>query len=147
MIKLLSSVFFLMILPNFPLFAQDIEITNSYIRETIPGTQVSSAYMTITNASADDIKLLSITSNISKRIELHQHLMRDSMMQMQQVDSIIIKAKDKTVLQPHGYHVMIFELKSPLIANQHVAMTLHFSNGQTLDITLPVKGLKQLSHH
>ncbi len=127
--------------------AAPINVSDAYIRETIPGTTISSAYMTIENTTDKQRKLVGVSSNISKRIELHEHSMANGMMQMQQVESIIIKAKENVVLQPHGYHIMIFNLDTPLRAEQQVELTLLFANGDTQSITVPVKGKKQLKHH
>ena len=131
---------------SFSVFAATIDVSKQYARETIPGTTISSAYMNITNNQDKDIKLISITSNVSARIELHEHLMSDEMMQMQQVESIIVRAKGTRVLQPHGYHVMIFNLQQPLSADSDFLMTLHFDNGVDKQIKVPVNGINKKSH-
>lgn len=137
---------FLSLLFCHSVIASEISITDQYVRETIPGTTISSAYMSIKNDMSKDITLVNITSSVSQRIELHEHIMSDGMMQMQQVESIIVKAKDKTVLQPHGYHVMIFNLDEPLVAGGTVDMILNFDNGKAVTIQLPVQGLKKKTH-
>lgn len=127
-------------------FAQAISISDQYVRETIPGTKISSAYMTIKNDSAAPMTLTGVTSNISNRIELHEHVMTEDMMKMQQVDSIIIKANDQAVLQPHGYHIMVFDLHKPLQAESDITLTLHFNNKENITIDVPVKGIKTKRH-
>jgi len=122
----------------------DIVIENAYIRETIPGTSISSAYMTIINSSDKNIKLLGATSEISKRIEIHEHTMADGMMRMRQRENIEIAAKSNVVLQPSGYHLMIFDLKQPLRHAQNVTITLQFSNDASVEVKLPVKSIKQM---
>ena len=141
-----AMALFVSCITSFSVFAESIDVSKQYARETIPGTTISSTYMNITNNQDKDIKLTSITSKVSSRIELHEHLMNDSMMQMQQVESIIIKAKGTRVLQPHGYHVMIFNLQQPLIADSEFLMTLHFDNGVDKQIKVPVTGLNKKSH-
>lgn len=141
-----TMALFVSCITSFSAFSGSIDVSNQYARETIPGTTISSAYMNITNNQDKDIKLTSITSNVSTQIELHEHLMSDSMMQMQQVESIIVRAKGTRVLQPHGYHVMIFNLQQPLVADSEFLMTLHFDNGVDKQIKVPVTGIKQKSH-
>ena len=130
---------------SFSVFAGSIDVSKQYARETIPGTTISSAYMNISNNQDTDIKLMSITSKVSTRIELHEHLMSDEMMQMQQVESIIVGAHGTRVLQPHGYHVMIFNLQQPLVADSEFLMTLHFDNGVDKQIKVPVIGINKKS--
>ena len=128
---------------SFNLLAADISVEQQYVRETIPGTSISSAYMNLENHSHKPIALTAVTSGVSKRIEMHEHIMTEEMMKMRQVDSIVINANENVVLQPHGYHIMVFNLEQPLQADTEISMTLHFDNQENITIKVPVKGLKQ----
>ena len=66
--------------------------------------------MTIKNSGKVVKKLVEVSGDISDRIELHEHTMADGMMKMRQVDNIEIPAQGKTLLQPSGLHIMIFNL-------------------------------------
>lgn len=127
--------------------AKSLDVTEGFVRETIPGTTLSSAYMTLTNTSDKALKLVGASSDFSPRIEIHEHSMANGMMSMRQIDSIIIDANASVVLQPSGLHLMIFELPSPLKANQMVNITLHFADAPNMDVSLPVKGIKRKKHH
>ncbi|MGJ8691602.1 MAG: copper chaperone PCu(A)C [Thalassotalea sp.] len=124
-----------------------IEVDKGYIRETIPGTEVSSAYMTILNKSAQNLALVSVTSPVSPRLELHQHLMSEGMMKMRQVDDINIDANSEVVLKPSGFHIMIFSLASRLKAGDKIPLTLTFSNNHQLEILLQVESIKKNKEH
>ena len=119
------------------------------MRETIPGTTVSSAYMKIANQSDSPLALVSVASSISKRIELHQHLMEDGMMKMRQVEKITIAPNSEVELKPSSYHIMIFALAERLKAGDHIPLTLSFSNGAQVDVILPVSSIKKKAavHH
>ena len=127
--------------------ASDIDVSNAYMREVIPGNSVTSAYMTISNQSDAEIKLVAATSSISPTIEIHEHTMRDGMMRMGQVAGITIGAGEQATLQPMGLHLMVFDLAAPLKAGQQVTMTLAFENNQKIDVTMPVRSIKQAKHH
>ncbi len=127
---------------------QNITVENGYIRETIPGTTISSAYMTINNKSHQNATLIGATSAVSPRIEIHEHSMVNGMMRMGKLESISIKALSSTYLQPSGLHLMVFDLPQPLKAETSVNVTLVFKQHPSITITLPVQGLKQShSHH
>jgi len=131
-------------------FASDnteVLVENGYARESIPGTSISSAYMTISNLSAKNIRLISASSAVSERIEIHQHTMVDGLMRMRQRDYVEIAAKNSTVFQPSGFHLMIFDLKQPLKANENITITLHFDDQSSIDANYTVQGLKQKKHH
>lgn len=132
---------------NVVAFAAPIEITHGYVRETIPGTTISAAYMEIKNTTNKPIQLLSVSSNVSQRIELHEHSMSDGMMKMRQVDSILVPANDRVVLQPSGFHVMIFDLHTPLKQGQELAFLFTFDEQLTVAVNLPVKSIKQRQSH
>jgi len=113
-------------------------IEQAYIRATIPGTSISSSYMVIKNASDKAITLLNVTSDISPRIEMHQHIMVDGMMRMRKIEFIEIEPNSLIELQPSGLHFMIFDVKSALKPEQQVELTLHFSNDVTVTSKIPV---------
>lgn len=115
-----------------------ISVEGAYIRSSIPGTTISSSYMIIENKGEKTVTLLGANSKISPRIEIHQHSMSDGMMRMRQLESIDIKAKQRIILQPSGLHLMLFDVKNPLKAQQKVELTLNFSNETSVTIQVPV---------
>ncbi len=117
----------------------DLSIVGSYVRMVPPGTPNSAAFMTISNGSSSDRKLVKAESPVAKRSELHTHLNDQGMMRMRQVEAIEIKAAAQTELKPGGYHIMLFELQQPLQEGDSVALTLRFDDGSTKEIDAPVK--------
>ncbi|GLX78041.1 hypothetical protein tinsulaeT_13810 [Thalassotalea insulae] len=131
--------------------ASEITVAQGYVRATIPGTKISSAYMEIANHGEQDAILVAATSGVSDRVEIHQHTMENGLMKMRQQKSLTIAAHDVVKLQPGGYHLMIFNLTDPLKADEKIALTLHFDNNEKLDVNLPVKSIvnqqQSKSHH
>jgi len=124
-----------------------VTVKDGFIRETIPGTNISSAYMTITNHSNKNVVLVAASGNFSPRIEIHEHSMDDGMMRMRQLNSITIDANSSVKLQPYGLHLMLFDLKKPLKHNESAGIVLHFLSQPELEITLPIQSIKQKKHH
>jgi|GEM_PF-495519 len=120
-----------------------ISVENAYARATIPGTSISSAYMTIVNSTGKTVTLLGASSNISPRIEIHAHSMENGMMRMRKLDSIVIRANERIILQPSGLHLMLFDVKKPLQSQQEVNLTLHFSAIKPVSLPLPVYNPQQ----
>ncbi|WP_241242439.1 copper chaperone PCu(A)C [Thalassotalea sp. G2M2-11] len=130
--------------------ASEVSVEHGYVRATIPGTKVSSAYMEIVNEGEKPVVLLSASGQISDRIEIHQHTMENGMMRMRQQDSLTIPAHDSVTLQPGGYHLMIFNVTQPLKVNDEITLTLHFKEAAAMTVTLPVKSIvrkKQTENH
>lgn len=117
-----------------------VSVEHAYIRSSIPGTTITSSYMVIENKGQKTVTLLGASSKISPRIEIHQHSMSDGMMRMRQLDSIDIKANQRIVLQPSGLHLMLFDVKRPLQAQQKIELTLNFLNQSPVTILVPIYG-------
>ena len=124
-----------------------IVVENSYARESIPGTTISSAYMTLNNLADKKIRLIAASSAVSDRIEIHQHTMDNGMMRMRQVDAVEISAKGAVIFQPSGFHLMLFDVKRALKAKESIIITLHFDDNSSVDVNYNVKGIKQKQHH
>lgn len=121
-----------------------IMIKSPYIRATIPGTTISSAYMSIENKNSKPVTLIGASALFSDRIEIHQHIMSDGMMKMRQVEQILIQANEEEILQPMGYHLMIFNINKPLKPEDTLSLTLHFKQQKDLVVTIPVRSIKQV---
>jgi len=115
-----------------------INAEDGYMKASIPGSDITAAYMTLNNTGDKAITLQKITSTISDRIEIHEHSMADGMMRMREVAEVVVEAKAQVVLQPSGLHLMIFDLKKQLVEQDLIPLTLTFSNGSKLNIQLPV---------
>jgi len=134
--SLILSLLFGMI--NHAYATSDITITDGYVKASIPGSDVTAAYMTINNTSDTAITLQKISSTLSDRVEIHEHSMADGMMRMREVGKVTLAANSKVVLQPSGLHLMIFSLKQPITEQDVIPFTLYFSNKTKVNIQLPV---------
>lgn len=130
---------------NFSLQATELKsitVGDAYIRASIPGTVHSSAYLRINNHAEKPVSLVKVSSKISSRIEMHNHVMENGMMHMEQIEKITIAANSELLLQPHGMHLMVFNLTEQLVAGNIIEITLHFSNNYRVIVPFPVKSLK-----
>jgi copper(I)-binding protein len=119
-----------------------VTVEDGYIKASIPGSDITAAYMTLKNTGDKAITLQKISSTISDRIEIHEHSMADGMMRMREVGEVVINAKSHVVLQPSGLHLMIFSLKEQVTEQDVIRLTLTFSNASKLNIKLPVRKYK-----
>ena len=59
-------------------------------------------------------------------------------MQMGPVTGIDVKAGTPLVLEPGGYHVMLFSLAKPLVEGDTISVTLTFQTHGNVTIDVPV---------
>ncbi|EMW2604649.1 copper chaperone PCu(A)C, partial [Campylobacter jejuni] len=102
----------------------DIEVKNTFVKQTPPHAQNSAIFLTIFNNTDKDIALISAKSDISEVSELHTHIHKDGKMMMQKIPEIIIKAHSSTELKSGGYHIMLLKLKKPIIKDTKVNLDL-----------------------
>ena len=114
-----------------------IVISSATIRPPLPGRDIAAGYMSVTNHTKTDDKLLSATSPISGRIELHTHLNENGVMKMRQVDGIEIKAGETVELKPGGLHLMMFDVNLPA-DQQDVSVTLNYEKAPSMTMIIPL---------
>ena len=85
----------------------DLEIEHPWSRATPAGAKVAGGYFTIINKGSTPDRLLSISSDISDKAELHEMGVKDGVMTMRPVTGgLEIPAGGKVALAPGGYHLM-----------------------------------------
>ena len=146
---MLKNFFFVTILLTCNIFANNIVISDAYVRAVPPNLKSSASFMKITNNSNKSISLMSVDSDIAKDVELHEHIMNNGMMKMQQVTHINIPANSTIVLKPGGLHVMLIGLNKKLKVGDKVnSFTFNFSNKTSIIIdNIPVKSVMMGMKH
>lgn len=122
-------------------------IDHPWTRPTPPGVAQGAGYMTFTNNSDHDVVLLSAQTPAADNVSIHQSVMKDGVMTMQPVTGgLVIPAGAVQSLKPHGYHLMLEGLTSPLVEGQRIPMILHFEGVSSITVELTVDALDD-SHH
>ena len=106
-----------------------IHITSIHARTSVPGSLNSAAYMTIKNQGSGLLSLMSATSPIAKKTELHRAFIENGSMKMRPIENIAIPPGNETVLSPGGYHIMLMGLAQPITEGMQVPIELLFSDG------------------
>lgn len=107
-----------------------------WARATAPRQETGAAYMTLTSPGGDT--LVSASSPVAARAEVHENKMDGTVMRMREVASLPLPAGQALALEPGGYHLMLIGLKQPLQAGQHIPVQLRFARGGTVDVDVTV---------
>ncbi len=108
-----------------------------WARATAPQQKVGAAYVTLTSP-ADD-RLMSASSPVAGRAEVHEMTMEGNVMRMrEQTDGIALPAGKAVTLAPGGYHIMLTDLHKPLVAGQVIALQLRFQHAPPMDLEVKV---------
>ncbi|ATG72643.1 hypothetical protein CGX12_08905 [Zobellella denitrificans] len=122
-----------------------VAVSEGYVRATPPMGPNTAAFMQLENNGDRDLALVSATSPQAEKVELHTVLEQEGVMRMREVERIAVPAGERVSLQPGGLHIMLLGVKQPLAAGDEVSLELRWDNGDTEQLTLPVKDIRTQS--
>lgn len=113
-----------------------LSVTEAFARATTPMAKVGGAYLSITNTGSADDRLIDARSPAGAEVQIHTSEEKDGVMSMRRLtDGLLVPAGQTVALAPGGHHLMIMGLTAPLVAGEHVEITLQFEKAG--EITLP----------
>lgn len=117
--------------------AAAVQVSAALCRPTPVGRQTTGCYLTLT-AAADD-RLVTVSSPVAGRAQVHETRMESNMMMMRELkDGLALPAGQAVELKPGGNHIMLLGVEEPLKAGDTVALTLTFASAPQLEITAEV---------
>lgn len=146
MIRLLRAALAAAILVVTPAFAHNgithlgtLNITLPFTRATLPNAPVGGGFLTIENTGAVADRLVSATSTVAAKTQIHEMAMEGEVMKMRELtEGIEIPAGETVVLAPGGLHIMFIGLKQAFVEGETIAVTLTFENAGSVEVLLPV---------
>jgi copper(I)-binding protein len=131
---------------------QVIVFEDAWIAEAPPVSKVLAAYMVIKNTGDEDMKVISAQSDDFGSIEFHRTVDADGMASMQHQPFLAIPAGDSLVLEPGGYHMMLFKPARKLRAGDESGFQFKLENGKLVNVKARVKkasaeDMHQHHHH
>jgi copper(I)-binding protein len=107
-------------------------------RATPPGISVGAIYFSVKNAGSTADRLLSVSTPVAGKVELHESRLVNGVMEMRQVTSVECPAGATVKATPGGLHVMLLGLAAPLAAGSDFSVSLHFRDAGVLTVKVPV---------
>lgn len=119
----------------------EVLISDAWVRANAPGQSAGAAYMTLN--SPQESSLFQIESPSAGSVEIHSMMMTNGVMKMRAMETLPLQAGKAEKLAPGGFHLMLFDLKTPLKAGEKVAFKLSFKDkvGKIThqEVLLPIK--------
>ncbi|HUK07073.1 MAG TPA: copper chaperone PCu(A)C [Stellaceae bacterium] len=116
-----------------------IEVNHVWARATPAGAKTAAVYMTLTNKGSAPDRLMSVSTSVADKADVHTTINDNGVMRMRPVTALDVKPGMPTVLKPGGYHIMLMDLKGPLVAGQSFALSLTFEKAGTINATATVE--------
>ena len=100
----------------------EVKVSNAWVKPTAPGQPVAGAYMQLT--SDTDVDVVSASSAVAAKTEIHEMNMVGDVMKMRSIDELALKAGKPVDLKPGGYHLMLIDLDHQIKAGEIVPIEL-----------------------
>ena len=132
-------------LSTLPLHADDtaatpLQITEVWTRPTVAGVGTGAGFLRIRNPGPQDERLLGATSERAASVEMHQLVEHDGVVGMRPLsDGLVIPAGGEVRLAPSGTHLMLIDLRAPLVAGERVPLQLRFERAGEVPVALHVE--------
>lgn len=114
-----------------------VEISDAYIAPPFKGRDVAAGFLQIEN-SGPDTRLVSASSPIADRTEIHTHLEEDGIMKMRQIDGVDLPNGASVTFEPGSYHLMMFGVELA-DGTTEAPLTLIYENGESVTMIVPVE--------
>ncbi|HEX5659776.1 MAG TPA: copper chaperone PCu(A)C [Polyangiales bacterium] len=124
-------------------YAASPDVRDAYVPQPPPGQTMAVMFLTIHNPLAQTVSLMSASSELAARVELHTHVHTHGQMKMQALTKVELPAGRDTTFKPGGLHLMLFGLKRALQAGDSVPVSLALSDGSQLRAIAAVRDLRQ----
>jgi copper(I)-binding protein len=119
--------------------AQSLTADGAWARATAPHQDSGVVYLTLHADKA--VAITSVASPAAGMAMLHRTSRAGGMSSMRDVDRLEVGAGQTVRLAPGGLHIMLMGLHHPLMAGEHVGLTLGLSDGTSLRVDAPVQPL------
>jgi copper(I)-binding protein len=116
----------------------NLHIEHPWSRAMPPVAPTAAAYFVVHNKGSDADRLLSASTPVAGKAELHEHIHADGLMKMQQVQNVEIPAGGEVKFEPMGYHVMLFNLKQQAKDGERFPLTLTFEKAGAVEVEIAV---------
>jgi len=126
-----------------PVAAQDVPasvvVERGWSRATPAGSRVAAGYLTMTNTGKTGDRLLSVSSPIAKRVEIHESTIVDGVARMRPVDAVPVAPGSTVTLKPGGLHLMLMQPRARFSSGDKVPVVLAFEKAGQVATSLVVQ--------
>jgi copper(I)-binding protein len=126
-----------------------LQVSEPWIREAPPTSRVLAGYLTLVNTGNNTVTVTAISSPDFKNAEIHRTVIEEGIARMLAVKQLEVPAGGQLMLEPGGYHLMLFDPMRTLTEGETVTLIIHLDNGNQMSATAPVirKTGEDHSHH
>jgi len=126
--------------------ADDLSVTDAWIREAPPNSGVHAGYLTLTNNGPDGIVITGVDSPDYGAAEIHRSWVEDGIARMAVIEQLPLAPGETVRLEPGGNHLMLFRPQRKLRAGDTVTLRLKLDSDDCHEFSAPVKRADAPAH-
>ena len=115
-----------------------IAVEHPWVRLPAVAGEPGAAYFRLTGGP-EGTTLVSVSSPLVKRVELHESMTGGSTASMKKLDSVDFAYDGTIEFKPGGKHAMLFGIASSVKAGGTLPLTFAFDNAPPVTVSVPVK--------
>ncbi|MES2753914.1 MAG: copper chaperone PCu(A)C [Pseudomonadota bacterium] len=119
--------------------AKEITISDGWLRLAAAPGRPAAAYFTL-HGGATDATLLSVTSPVAIRTELHESMKQGAAMTMRPLQQVALPAGQTVTFAPGGKHLMVFDVNPVVKPGGGAQLEFTFADGLRLQYTVKAVG-------
>ncbi|NNG97019.1 copper chaperone PCu(A)C [Gordonia araii] len=111
-------------------------LTEQWVKAAPQSDHMSALFGTLTNESDDEVRVVSGSTSVAKKVEMHEIVEQGGQTVMREVDGgFVVPARGRLELKPGANHIMLMGLRQSIAAGQAVTIELRTTDGAHLTVT------------
>jgi hypothetical protein len=115
-----------------------VRVSNAWIR-WLPADLPAAGYATLRNLGDRRATLVGASTPDYGVTMFHESRNRRGVDQMVPIESVLINPHSQVSFAPEGLHIMLMQPRRTIQPGDHVLLTLHFADGQSLPVQFEVR--------
>lgn len=117
-------------------------VHNAMVRAVPMAGGNGAIYFTVMNGTAQADRLVAVESDVAAATGMHESINENNVIRMEpRPAGFEIPAGGSVELAPGGKHVMLTNVKEPLVEGASITVTLRFDHAAPISVTVPILGL------
>lgn len=120
--------------------AGSLSVSGMWLRATPPGAKAGAGYLVISNNGDEADRLVSISSDLAEKNELHEMQMEGDVMKMRPMENgVVINPGETVEFKPGGLHIMFMGLNKAFTEGETYKLKLVFEKSGKVELEMPVR--------
>ncbi len=124
---------------------ETLHVNDATIVMPVRSARVMAGYATLMNHSQSTQTLVSVSSDVFKRVEMHKSVIENDVAKMRKQPELTIPSHGELKLEQGGLHFMLMQPARQLNAGDKVTLVFNFDNGKKQSIEFNVVPLTHQS--